>query len=151
MISLDDLLAKHAGSFQFLCKACFKGSPQEISALSPGAICSSGSRHKWKDDNIALVHVQKRNNFVTYTLIRPIPGAIRRYTGPFHICYHRKYCTKGDGCNFAHSIIEKDAWTCERDGKIARNLFVEQGEQGNSKGRSGDTLKEKHTKRGTVP
>lgn len=124
--SLDEILNKHGGYFEFICRACYYGSPPKISQISLDQTICNGDPpgHLWRDYKI-LAHVGKGG----FTIINP-RGFLHK-SAFFKICKWLQYCRSkvNATCRFAHSMIERDIWMLERDCGIKRSEIVAMSKQ----------------------
>jgi hypothetical protein len=122
--SLEEILNKHGGYFEFICRACYYGTPPKISLISSDPTKCNGDPpgHTWKDFKI-LAHVGPGGVF---TLINP-RGFLHK-SAFFKICKWLQFCRSrvNATCRFAHSMIERDIWMLERDCGIKRSEIASQ-------------------------
>ena len=118
--SLKEVLGKHGGHFEFICRSCYYGHPPQISFESSGSgFCSGNEIHPWKDFRI-LAHMGNSG----VTIINP-RGFLHK-SAFFKICRWVNFCRKmvNANCKFAHSVVERDVWMVERDTDISRDDLV---------------------------
>lgn len=131
--SLKEVLGKHGGYFEFICRCCYYGHPPQISYERPGTGYCGGNEdaHPWKDFRI-LAHVGKNG----ITVINP-RGFLHK-SAFFKICRWVQYCRKmvNASCKFAHSVVERDVWMVERDTDISRDDIVTLSKQPQNGGMS---------------
>lgn len=124
--SLIEVLGKHGGYFEFICRSCFYGNPPQISYAGPDKkTCSGYQAHSWKDFRI-LAHKSVNNAITTIN-----PRGFMHKSAFFKICRWLHFCRKmvNANCKFAHSVIERDVWMVERDTDISRDAIVTQSQE----------------------
>ncbi|NWX39265.1 HELZ2 Helicase, partial [Steatornis caripensis] len=112
-----EIASEFGGQFQEICKRCFFGCPQRISAGGHGRLCES---HRTWDP--LLVHVVSDNRRrQQYTAIRPCP----EFMPTFSYC---RFVSKGQPCKhspqrcwYAHSDVEMAVWEAEREHGLVRS------------------------------
>ncbi|NXF53866.1 HELZ2 Helicase, partial [Oceanites oceanicus] len=120
----SEIVSEFGGQFQEICKRCFFGCPQRISAGGQGRLCES----HWSWDPL-LVHVvldsQRKQQ---YTAIRPCPEFMPilsycRFVSRGQPCKHTP-----QRCQYAHSDVEMAVWEAEREhGLVRSNLLPATG------------------------
>ncbi|NXX99582.1 HELZ2 Helicase, partial [Centropus bengalensis] len=120
----SEITSEFGGHFQEICRRCFLGSPQRISAGGQGCLCEF---HQTWDP--LLVHVaaggRRRQQ---YTAIRPCP----EFMPSLSYC---RFVSRGQPCKhslqrcwFAHSDVEMAVWEAERErGLVRRSLLPAAG------------------------
>lgn len=129
--SLSEILIKHRGHFEFICRACYYGSPPKISLISTDHSKCSGDPpgHPWKDFKI-MAHVNDVEPSKKWFTIINQRGFLHK-SAFFKICKWLQFCRQkvNAACRFAHSVIERDIWMLERDCGIKRGEIVSQSKQ----------------------
>ncbi|KAK3594867.1 hypothetical protein CHS0354_005940 [Potamilus streckersoni] len=122
--SLREILDKHCGYFELICKACFYSKPPKISVEGSGNLCVSTPPHKWSDFSI-LAHMGPTR---VITVVNP-RGFLHK-TAFFKICKWLHYCRNriNAECRFAHSMVERDIWMLERDTNMKREDIVKESQ-----------------------
>ncbi|XP_033763482.1 LOW QUALITY PROTEIN: helicase with zinc finger domain 2-like [Pecten maximus] len=118
--TLEDVLKKHGGSFDFICKFCYSNTPRIISNKGSGDFCKSPKRHQWSEYKI-MAHFA---NDGSIKLINQ-RGFLHK-TAFFKICKWLQYCRNqiNAECRFAHSLVERDIWMLERDSGMSKEEIV---------------------------
>ncbi|NXC46137.1 HELZ2 Helicase, partial [Penelope pileata] len=112
-----EVLSEFGGQFQEICRSCFFGCPQRISAGGQGRLCES---HRAWDP--LLVHVVADSRLKKqYTAIRPCPEFMPalsycRFVSKGQPCRHGP-----QRCQYAHSEVEMAVWEAEREQGLARS------------------------------
>ncbi|XP_041364401.1 helicase with zinc finger domain 2-like [Gigantopelta aegis] len=119
--TVEELLKKHGGQFRFICQQCFYDRPPRIAELGNKGYCSGNKGHLWENCKV-LAHfgqlggitIIKRRMFV-------------HKSAYFKICHWILFCKKSltGSCPFAHSMVERDVWMCERDGDLSQEQVVD--------------------------
>lgn len=120
--TLGDVLKKHGGGFDFICRYCYCNVPRSISRKGPGDFCQSHRQHQWSEFKI-LAH------FSTDGSIKLIsPRGFLHKTAFFKICKWLQYCRNqiNAECRFAHSLVERDIWMLERDSGLSKEEIVKE-------------------------
>ncbi|KAL3877847.1 hypothetical protein ACJMK2_035491 [Sinanodonta woodiana] len=123
--SLREILDKHCGYFELICKACYYSKPCKVSIEGSGNMCTGKPPHKWTDFSI-LAHLG-----ATRVLTVVNPRGFLHKTAFFKICKWLHYCRNriNAECRFAHSMVERDIWMLERDTNMKREDIVKQSQQ----------------------
>lgn len=125
--SAKEIISKHPGHFDFICRPCYF--QYQLLSTQNGKGCSGPERHRW-DQNRTLAHFSTSG---VITLINK--RAFTNKTAFFKICNNLHFCHKnitGD-CRFAHSFVERDVWMLERDIDITPEQIVLETSRLNSK------------------
>ena len=122
--SLKEILIKHGGYFEFICRSCYYSTPSKIANQGSETECGGNPPHSWVDFKI-LAHI----GLDGVTLVNP-RGFLHK-TAFFKICKWLHFCrTRVNAeCRFAHAIVERDVWMLERDTEISREEIVNQSKQ----------------------
>eukprot|EP00058_Branchiostoma_floridae_P025252 XP_002610742.1 hypothetical protein BRAFLDRAFT_90929 [Branchiostoma floridae] len=123
--AIEKLRQKHGGSFRFLCKECFHGSP---TVISDSSLCDRHLETRQEDIEL-LVHERETSKGDTrFTPVMPLPQLAANQIPLF--CAYMDKCTFGGGrCGRAHGQIEMDVWMLERKyGTSQRQLVHDQSE-----------------------
>ena len=123
--SLKEILLKHGGYFEFICRSCYYSTPPKIAYQGTEIECGGKPPHSWIDFKI-MAHIGPGG---VVTLINP-RGFLHK-TAFFKICKWLHFCrTRVNAeCRFAHSVVERDVWMLERDVGISREEIVSQSKQ----------------------
>lgn len=124
-MTLNEVIGKHGGYFEFICRSCYYGHPPQIAVQAPSKITCSGLHpHSWKDFRI-LAH------FGNSGVIVINPRGFLHKSAFFKICRWLQFCRRmvNASCKFAHSVIERDIWMVERDTDISRDDLVAMSKQ----------------------
>ncbi|NXJ70716.1 HELZ2 Helicase, partial [Rostratula benghalensis] len=113
----SEIASEFGGHFQEICKRCFFGCPQRITAGGQGQLCES---HRTWDP--LLVHVVSESwRKQQYTAIRPCP----EFMSTFSYC---RFVSRGQPCKhspqrcqYAHSDVEMAVWEAERECSLVRS------------------------------
>lgn len=118
--TLEDVLKKHGGTFDFICKFCYCNTPRIISNKGSGDFCKSPKRHQWSEYKI-MAHFA---NDGSIKLINQ-RGFLHK-TAFFKICKWLQFCRNqiNAECRFAHSLVERDIWMLERDSGMSKEEIV---------------------------
>ncbi|XP_035199444.1 helicase with zinc finger domain 2 isoform X2 [Oxyura jamaicensis] len=112
-----EILSEFGGQFQEICKLCFFGCPQRISAGGQARLCES--HHGWDP---LLVHVVSDSRLKKqYIAIRPCPEFMPtlsycRFVSKGQPCRHSI-----QRCQYAHSDVEMAVWQAEREQGLLRS------------------------------
>lgn len=112
-----EIASEFGGCFQEICKPCFFGCPQRVSAGGQGQLCE---RHRGWDP--LLVHVvSDSRRQQQYTAVRPCP----KFMATLSYC---RFVSRGQPCRhgplrcqFAHSDLEMAVWEAEREQGLVRS------------------------------
>ena len=123
--SLKEILVKHGGYFEFICRSCYYSSPPIIANEGPENECGGKPPHSWIDFKI-LAHIGPGG---VVTLVNP-RGFLHK-SAFFKICKWLHFCrTRVNAeCRFAHAVVERDVWMLERDTDLSREEIVKQSKQ----------------------
>ncbi|XP_051994510.1 zinc finger CCCH-type containing 7Ba isoform X1 [Xyrauchen texanus] len=126
-LSVIKILNVHMGMFMFLCEPCFDCKPRIISKCwkENPALCTNLQTQHLFDKKKCLVHAVK-NSTVCYSKIRALTP-LRQ----FDMCRHEFSfgCKREDTCCFAHSLIELQTWTLQRDTGINPEEIVQESKK----------------------
>ncbi|NWH78844.1 HELZ2 Helicase, partial [Piaya cayana] len=113
----SEITSEFGGKFQEICKRCFLGCPQRISAGGQGRLCEF--HQVWDPLLVHVVSDSRRKQ--RYTAIRPCPD----FMPTFSYC---RYVSRGKPCKhslqrcwFAHSDVEMAVWEAEREHGLVRS------------------------------
>ncbi|XP_009560951.2 helicase with zinc finger domain 2 isoform X2 [Cuculus canorus] len=113
----SEITSEFGGQFQEICKRCFLGCPQRISASSQGWLCEF---HQIWDPLLVHVVLDGRRK-QQYTAIRPCP----EFMPTLSYC---RFVSRGQPCKhslrrcwFAHSDVEMAVWEAEREHGLVRS------------------------------
>ncbi|XP_069727596.1 3'-5' exoribonuclease HELZ2 [Phaenicophaeus curvirostris] len=113
----SEITSEFGGKFQEICKRCFLGCPQRISAGGHGWLCEF--HQVWDPLLVHVVSDSRRKQ--QYTAIRPCP----EFMPTFSYC---RYVSRGQPCKhslqrcwFAHSDVEMAVWEAEREHGLVRS------------------------------
>ncbi|XP_065501995.1 3'-5' exoribonuclease HELZ2 [Caloenas nicobarica] len=112
-----EIANEFGGCFQEICRPCFFGCPQRVSAGGQGRLCE---RHRGWDP--LLVHVvSDSRRQQQYTAVRPCPEFMAtlsycRFVSRGQPCRHGPL-----RCQFAHSDLEMAVWKAEREQGLVRS------------------------------
>ncbi|OWF53235.1 helicase with zinc finger domain 2-like [Mizuhopecten yessoensis] len=120
--TLADVLKKHGGTFDFICKFCYCNTPRVISNKGSGDFCKSRGKHQWSEYKI-MAHFA---NDGSIKLINQ-RGFLHK-TAFFKICKWLQFCRNqiNAECRFAHSLVERDIWMLERDSGMSKEEIVQE-------------------------
>ncbi|NWX22834.1 HELZ2 Helicase, partial [Aegotheles bennettii] len=112
-----DIASEFGGHFQEICKLCFFGCPQRISAGGQGRLC--GSHRAWDPLLVHVVSDSRRK--LQYTAVRSCPDFMPtlsycRFVSRGQPCKHGP-----QRCQFAHSDVEMAVWEAEREQGLLRS------------------------------
>ncbi|KAM6404229.1 3'-5' exoribonuclease HELZ2 [Rhynochetos jubatus] len=113
----SEIASEFGGQFQEICKRCFFGCPQRISAGGQGRLCES--HRTWDPLLVHVVSDSRRKQ--QYTAIRPCPEFMPtlsycRFVSRGQPCKHSP-----QRCQFAHSDVEMAVWEAEREHGLVRS------------------------------
>ncbi|XP_072734950.1 3'-5' exoribonuclease HELZ2 isoform X1 [Ciconia boyciana] len=113
----SEIASEFGGQFQEICKRCFYGCPQRISAGSQGRLCES--HRTWDPLLVHVVSDSRRKQ--QYTAIRPCPEFMPtlsycRFVSRGQSCKHTL-----QRCQYAHSDVEMAIWEAEREYGLVRS------------------------------
>ncbi|OPJ84954.1 helicase with zinc finger domain 2 [Patagioenas fasciata monilis] len=112
-----EIASEFGGYFQEICKPCFFGCPQRVSAGGQGWLCE---RHRgWVPLLVHVVSDSRRQQ--QYTAVRPCPEFMAtlsycRFVSRGQPCRHGPL-----RCQFAHSDLEMAVWKAEREQGLVRS------------------------------
>ncbi|XP_015737379.1 helicase with zinc finger domain 2 isoform X1 [Coturnix japonica] len=113
----SEILSEFGGQFQEICRLCFFGCPQRISAGGHGRLCES---HRVWDPLLVHVVADSRRK-KQYTAIRPCPEFMLNFS-------YCRYVSKGQPCRhgekrcqYAHSDVEMAVWEAEKEHGLVRS------------------------------
>ncbi|KAF1402780.1 Helicase with zinc finger domain 2, partial [Spheniscus humboldti] len=116
----SEIASEFGGQFQEICKRCFFGCPQRISAGGQGRLCES---HQTWDPLLVHVVLDSRRK-QQYTAIRPCP----EFMATFSYC---RFVSRGQPCKhtpqrcqYAHSDVEMAIWEAEREHGLLRSNLL---------------------------
>ncbi|NXI93855.1 HELZ2 Helicase, partial [Psophia crepitans] len=112
-----EIISEFGGHFQAICKRCFFGCPQRISAGSQGWLCEF--HRTWDPLLVHVVSDSRRKQ--QYTAIRPCPEFMPtlsycRFVSRGQPCRHG-----AQRCQYAHSDVEMAVWEAEREHGLIRS------------------------------
>ena len=118
--TVAELLNKHGGQFRFICQQCFNDRPPRIAELGRPGFCAT-NRHPWESSKV-LAHFAPLGGI---TIIKR--RVFIHKSAYFKICHWMFFCKKSINgiCPFAHSMVERDVWMCERDGDLSQEQVVD--------------------------
>ncbi|NXP02449.1 HELZ2 Helicase, partial [Thinocorus orbignyianus] len=112
-----EITSEFGGHFQEICKRCFFGCPQRITAGGQGQLCPS--HRTWDPLLVHVVSESRRKQ--QYTAIRPCP----EFMSTFSYC---RFVSRGQPCKhspqrcqYAHSDVEMAIWEAEREHGLLRS------------------------------
>ncbi|NXK32794.1 HELZ2 Helicase, partial [Piprites chloris] len=113
----SEITSEFGGRFQEICRRCFFGCPQRISAGGHRRLCES--HRAWDPLLVHVVLDSKKKQ--QYTAIRPCPEFIStlsycRFVSRGQPCRHGPH-----RCQFAHSDVEMAVWEAERKDGLQRS------------------------------
>ncbi|NWU70963.1 HELZ2 Helicase, partial [Pterocles burchelli] len=113
----DAIASEFGGRFQEICKRCFFGCPQRISAGGRGRLCEC--HRSWDPLLVHVVSDSRRKQ--QFTAIRPCP----EFTPTLSYC---RFVSRGQPCRhgahrcqFAHSDVEMAVWEAEMEHGLLRS------------------------------
>ncbi|NWY51160.1 HELZ2 Helicase, partial [Chionis minor] len=113
----SEIASEFGGQFQEICRRCFFGCPQRISAGGQGRLCES--HRTWDPLLVHVVSDSRRKQ--QYNAIRPCP----EFMPTLSYC---KFVSKGQPCKhslqrcqYAHSDVEMAIWEAERERGLVRS------------------------------
>ncbi|NXJ08915.1 HELZ2 Helicase, partial [Odontophorus gujanensis] len=113
----SEILSEFGGQFQEICRLCFFGCPQRISAGGHGRLCKS---HRVWDP--LLVHVVADSRCKKqYTPIRPCPEFVVTFSYCRFVSRGRPCRHGAQRCQYAHSDVEMAVWEAEKEHGLARS------------------------------
>ncbi|XP_071616268.1 3'-5' exoribonuclease HELZ2 [Heliangelus exortis] len=113
----DEIISEFGGHFQEICKPCFLGCPQRISAGGQGRLCES--HRAWDPLLVHVVSDSRRR--LQYTAVRPCPEFIPTLNYCRFVS-RGKPCRHGPRrCRYAHSEVEMAVWRAEREHGLQRS------------------------------
>ena len=123
--SLKEILVKHGGYFEFICRSCYYSKPPKIAMQGSETECNGKPPHSWINFKI-MAHIGPLG---VVTLIN-MRGFLHK-SAFFKICKWLHFCRTGitGECRFAHSVVERDVWMLERDSGISREEIVQVSKQ----------------------
>lgn len=108
----ENIFKEFSGEFLELCKDCFHGSPQKVTAKRWNGTCSADAAHTWNP--VLVHHLSNSQGKDVYNQVRPLPPNCR-----FEYCSHvtqGRPCWHGPAqCLSAHSEVEMAVWKAEED------------------------------------
>ncbi|NXL05969.1 HELZ2 Helicase, partial [Mesembrinibis cayennensis] len=112
-----EIASEFGGQFQEICKRCFFGCPQRISAGGQGRLCEF--HRTWDPLLVHMVSDSRRKQ--QYTAIRPCPEFVPtlsycRFVSRGQPCKHTP-----QRCQYAHSDVEMAVWEAEREHSLVRS------------------------------
>ncbi|XP_041364211.1 zinc finger CCCH domain-containing protein 7B-like [Gigantopelta aegis] len=119
--TVEELLKKHGGNLKFICRQCFCARPPRIEELERKGYCSANREHSWKNSKV-LAHIGSQGGI---TIINK--RVFVHKSAYFKFCYWKSFCKNSltGSCPFAHSMVERDVWMCERDGDFSQEQVVD--------------------------
>ncbi|KAF1556345.1 Helicase with zinc finger domain 2, partial [Eudyptula albosignata] len=116
----SEIASEFGGQFQEICKRCFFGCPQRISAGGQGRLCES--HQTWDPLLVHVVSDSRRKQ--QYTAIRPCPEFMAtlsycRFVSRGQPCKHTP-----QRCQYAHSDVEMAIWEAEREHGLLRSNLL---------------------------
>ncbi|KAM6120774.1 LOW QUALITY PROTEIN: 3'-5' exoribonuclease HELZ2 [Phoenicopterus ruber ruber] len=113
----SEILSEFGGRFQEICKRCFFGCPQRISADGQGQLCES--HRTWDPLLVHVVSDSRRKR--QYTAIRTCPKSMLtlsycRFVSRGQPCKHTP-----QRCHYAHSDVEMAVWEAEKEHGLVRS------------------------------
>ncbi|XP_041364209.1 zinc finger CCCH domain-containing protein 7B-like [Gigantopelta aegis] len=119
--TVEELLKKHGGNLKFICRQCFCARPPRIEELERKGYCSANREHSWKNSKV-LAHIGSQGGI---TIINK--RVFVHKSAYFKFCYWKSFCKHSltGSCVFAHSMVERDVWMCERDGDLSQEQVVD--------------------------
>ncbi|XP_041364208.1 uncharacterized protein LOC121379626 [Gigantopelta aegis] len=119
--TVEELLKKHGGNLKFICRQCFCARPPRIEELERKGYCSANREHSWKNSKV-LAHIGSQGGI---TIINK--RVFVHKSAYFKFCYWKSFCKNSltGSCPFAHSMVERDVWMCERDGDLSQEQVVD--------------------------
>ncbi|KAM6054161.1 3'-5' exoribonuclease HELZ2 [Chlamydotis macqueenii] len=124
-----EIASEFGGQFQEICKRCFFGCPQRISAGGQGRLCEY--HRAWDPLLVHVVSDGRRKQ--QYSAVRPCPEFMPtlsycRFVSRGQACKHGP-----QRCQYAHSDVEMAVWEAEReDGLVRSDLLPAAGTCGAS-------------------
>lgn len=110
------IASEFGGQFREICKPCFFGCPQRISAGGQGRLCKS--HRSWDPLLVHVVSDSRRKQ--QYTAVRPCPD----FMPTFSYC---RFVSRGQPCKhtpqrcrYAHSDVEMAVWKAEKEHGLVR-------------------------------
>uniref|UniRef100_A0A669PFN7 Helicase with zinc finger 2 n=1 Tax=Phasianus colchicus TaxID=9054 RepID=A0A669PFN7_PHACC len=113
----SEIRSEFGGQFQEICRLCFFGCPQRISAGGHGRLCEL---HRVWDPLLVHVVADSRRK-KQYTAIRPCPEFMVTFSY-CHFVSKGQPCRHGEKrCQYAHSDVEMAVWEAEKEHGLARS------------------------------
>ncbi|NWQ88201.1 HELZ2 Helicase, partial [Burhinus bistriatus] len=113
----SEIVSEFGGQFREICRRCFFGCPQRISAGGKGRLCEF--HRTWDPLLVHVVSDSRRKQ--QYTAIRPCPEFMPtlsycRFVSKGQPCKHSP-----QRCQYAHSDVEMAVWEAERERSLVRS------------------------------
>ncbi|NXD86464.1 HELZ2 Helicase, partial [Halcyon senegalensis] len=112
-----EIASEFGGQFQEICKPCFFGCPQRISAGGQGRLCES--HRTWDPLLVHVVSDSRRKK--EYTAIRPCPEFIPTLSYCMFVSRGQPCKHSPQRCQYAHSDVEMAIWEAERHHGLVRS------------------------------
>ncbi|NWI63218.1 HELZ2 Helicase, partial [Todus mexicanus] len=112
-----EIASEFGGHFQEICKRCFFGCPQRISAGGQGRLCES--HQAWDPLLVHVVSDSRRKK--EYTAVRPCPEFIPTLSYCMFASRGQPCKHSPQRCQYAHSEVEMAVWEAERHHGLVRS------------------------------